>query len=136
MITNDSYLDMDQQFSFFSGFLPTFGPSYVVFYGSPRDMPPSSEIFQELNRGIGEGISYRGRVLLEMSLGLDPCQSDRTVSVNKEALAKYQLFMRQRKFWLLAVFNSATMLSTHEDPVQFEVSCTSESQRSFDFPRY
>lgn len=105
-----------------SGFLPTFGPTYVVFYGSPRELSRHTELFQELNRGKGEGVAYRGRVLLELGLALDPCPVDRALPMAKELLSKYQLFMRQRRFWLFVAFSSVSMLSIHEDPIQFEVS--------------
>ena len=56
---------------FGSGFLPTFGPSFVCFYGAPRENGAS---FDHLNLGFGQGCAYRGRVLLavETKLGEKP----------------------------------------------------------------
>ncbi len=50
------------------GFLPTFGPAYVTFYGGPRKFKVIyDDHFKEMDEGIGEGLSYRGRVLCEIS---------------------------------------------------------------------
>ena len=46
-----------------AGFVPTFGPSWVNLYGSTRDYSLLDE-HTHLNDGLGEGVSYRGRVLL------------------------------------------------------------------------
>lgn len=48
-----------------AGFLPTFGPAYVYLYGSTRDGAVMDE-HASLNAGLGEGIAYRGRVLLSV----------------------------------------------------------------------
>ena len=40
------------------GFLPTFGPAFIHFYGSTRDYSIIDENSM-LNNGMGEGVSYR-----------------------------------------------------------------------------
>ncbi|KAK3726944.1 hypothetical protein QZH41_014790, partial [Actinostola sp. cb2023] len=51
-----------------SAFLPHFGPCFINFYGSPREFHVfNSEEFEDLNKGIGEGVAYRGRVLVELT---------------------------------------------------------------------
>lgn len=45
------------------GFLPTFGPAFVHLYGSTRDYSLIDE-HSSLNVGLGEGVSYRGRLLI------------------------------------------------------------------------
>ncbi|GLG95875.1 Uncharacterized protein, isoform G [Gryllus bimaculatus] len=45
------------------GFLPTFGPTFVHLYGSPRAYSLLDE-HAPLNAGLGEGVSYRARLLL------------------------------------------------------------------------
>uniref|UniRef100_A0A3P8TH69 Fer-1 like family member 6 n=1 Tax=Amphiprion percula TaxID=161767 RepID=A0A3P8TH69_AMPPE len=47
------------------GFLPTFGPAWINLYGSARNFSLGDDTV-ELNEGIGEGVSYRGRVYLEL----------------------------------------------------------------------
>ncbi|XP_004746599.2 fer-1-like protein 4 [Mustela putorius furo] len=50
-----------------AGFNPTFGPAWVPLYGSP----PSAGLrdgLQSLNEGLGQGIWFRGRLLLAVSM--------------------------------------------------------------------
>lgn len=49
----------------FAGFLPTYGPTWVNLYGSIRDYHILSK-HGHLNDGLGEGVSYRGRLLLAL----------------------------------------------------------------------
>uniref|UniRef100_A0AAY4DVA5 C2 domain-containing protein n=1 Tax=Denticeps clupeoides TaxID=299321 RepID=A0AAY4DVA5_9TELE len=50
-----------------NGFRPTFGPSWVNLYGSPQNSA-LRDIHRDLNEGLSEGIFYRGRVLLSLSV--------------------------------------------------------------------
>ncbi|PAA94201.1 hypothetical protein BOX15_Mlig001532g2 [Macrostomum lignano] len=49
-----------------SGFMPTFGPSWINLYGTPRNYSYENMIHpkEELNLGLGEGVAYRGRLLM------------------------------------------------------------------------
>eukprot|EP00043_Microstomoeca_roanoka_P019046 m.208684 g.208684 ORF g.208684 m.208684 type:complete len:2004 (-) comp16932_c1_seq2:1013-7024(-) len=59
-----SYTDPDEDL----GFLPTFGPCFVNFYGATREYSlVSSDHTLELNLGKGEGCAYRGRVMIEIA---------------------------------------------------------------------
>uniref|UniRef100_H3ATM5 Fer-1 like family member 6 n=1 Tax=Latimeria chalumnae TaxID=7897 RepID=H3ATM5_LATCH len=49
------------------GFLPTFGPAWINLYGSARNYTLMDD-HQELNEGFGEGVSYRGRVQIELAV--------------------------------------------------------------------
>ncbi|XP_050748885.1 fer-1-like protein 6 [Gymnogyps californianus] len=49
------------------GFLPTFGPAWINLYGSPRNHSLMDD-HQELNEGFGEGVSFRGRLFLEIAV--------------------------------------------------------------------
>ncbi|XP_065818496.1 fer-1-like protein 6 isoform X1 [Labrus bergylta] len=49
------------------GFLPTFGPAWINLYGSARNFSIGDDTV-ELNEGIGEGVSYRGRVYMELTV--------------------------------------------------------------------
>lgn len=53
---------------YFIGFLPTLGPTWVNMYGSTRTYTLMDE-YQELNEGVGEGVSFRARLLI--SLGVE-----------------------------------------------------------------
>lgn len=50
-----------------NGFNPTFGPSWVNLYGSPQNST-LGDIHQALNEGLGEGIFYRGRILISLTV--------------------------------------------------------------------
>ncbi|XP_077026342.1 fer-1-like protein 4 isoform X2 [Tamandua tetradactyla] len=50
-----------------AGFNPTFGPAWVPLYGSP----PSGALrdgLQSLNEGLGQGVWFRGRLLVSVSM--------------------------------------------------------------------
>ncbi|OPJ88353.1 fer-1-like protein 6 [Patagioenas fasciata monilis] len=49
------------------GFLPTFGPAWINLYGSPRSHSLMDD-HQELNEGFGEGVSFRGRLFIEIAV--------------------------------------------------------------------
>ncbi|XP_034417851.1 fer-1-like protein 6 isoform X2 [Cyclopterus lumpus] len=49
------------------GFLPTFGPAWINLYGSVRSGSIADDAV-ELNEGIGEGVSYRGRIYMELAV--------------------------------------------------------------------
>lgn len=50
----------------YTGFLPTFGPSWINLYGTPRIYTYAQMLRpeDELNMGLGEGVAFRGRLLL------------------------------------------------------------------------
>uniref|UniRef100_A0A8C5GXC8 Otoferlin n=1 Tax=Gouania willdenowi TaxID=441366 RepID=A0A8C5GXC8_GOUWI len=49
------------------GFLPTMGPAWVNMYGSTRQYSLIDE-HQDLNDGLGEGVSFRARLLLSVAV--------------------------------------------------------------------
>ncbi|XP_053730215.1 myoferlin isoform X1 [Synchiropus splendidus] len=104
------------------GFLPTFGPCFVNLYGSLREFSGLSDPYEELNVGKGEGVAYRGRILLELSTQLDE-KTEKTVDdISSDDILVVQKYQRRRKFSLCAVFHSACMLQEPGEPIQFEVS--------------
>ena len=67
-----------------SGFLPTLGPTWIFLYGSPREYTISKDQ-DGLSEGMGEGVCYKGRLL--MSIESHPISGDNLsmVNVHKEA---------------------------------------------------
>ena len=51
------------------GTLPTFGPNWINLYGAPR-MYKVVDYMNELNEGNGEGVAYRGRLLIHIKTEL------------------------------------------------------------------
>ncbi|NWR17669.1 MYOF protein, partial [Emberiza fucata] len=105
------------------GFLPTFGPCYLNFYGSPREYTGFPDPYDELNYGKGEGVAYRGRILVELStLSESKPVNKKLEMIPNDDLLVVEKYQRRRKFCLAAVFHSATMLQDTGEPIQFEVS--------------
>uniref|UniRef100_A0A3Q3ET99 Myoferlin like n=1 Tax=Kryptolebias marmoratus TaxID=37003 RepID=A0A3Q3ET99_KRYMA len=105
------------------GFLPAFGPCYVNLYGSPREFTGLPDPYEELNFGNGEGVAYRGRVLVALSTQLDGKVEKNVDDIpNDDILVAQQKYQRRRKYSLCAVFHSACMLQELGEPIQFEVS--------------
>uniref|UniRef100_A0A3Q1AXV2 C2 domain-containing protein n=1 Tax=Amphiprion ocellaris TaxID=80972 RepID=A0A3Q1AXV2_AMPOC len=104
------------------GFLPTFGPCFVNLYGSPREFTAFNDPHEALNLGKGEGVAYRGRVLLELTTKLVDKPEQRTEDVPSDDLLVVEKFLRKRKFSLFVAFYSATLLQDVDDAIQFEVS--------------
>lgn len=50
-----------------TGFLPTLGPAWVNMYGSTRNYTLMDE-YQDLNEGLGEGVSFRARLLISLAV--------------------------------------------------------------------
>uniref|UniRef100_A0A8C7RCQ2 C2 domain-containing protein n=1 Tax=Oncorhynchus mykiss TaxID=8022 RepID=A0A8C7RCQ2_ONCMY len=104
------------------GFLPAFGPCYLNLYGSPREFTGLPDPYEELNSGKGEGVAYRGRVLIELSTQLDGKADRKLDNISSDDILMAQKYQRRRKFSLCAVFHSSCMLQEPGEPIQFEVS--------------
>ncbi|XP_060781969.1 myoferlin [Neoarius graeffei] len=104
------------------GFLPAFGPCYLNLYGSTREFSDLPDPYEELNLGQGEGVAYRGRVLVELSTQLDGKIDKKVDDLNSDDVLVAQKYQRKRKYSLCAVFHSACMLQEPGEPIQFEVS--------------
>ncbi|TPP62512.1 Myoferlin, partial [Fasciola gigantica] len=80
--------------------------------------------FEALNLGKGEGVAYRGRVLLELTTELleDPVKNE-VRPLEADVIARIQKSLRRRKYKLFAAFFSASMISEEKDSaIAFEVS--------------
>uniref|UniRef100_H2LS40 Myoferlin like n=1 Tax=Oryzias latipes TaxID=8090 RepID=H2LS40_ORYLA len=103
------------------GFLPAFGPCFVNLYGSPREYGDLPDRFEELNFGNGEGVAYRGRVLVELSTHLDKKVEKNVDDIPRDDVLVAQ-FQRRRRYSLCSVFHSACMLQEPGGPIRFEVT--------------
>ncbi|XP_071050803.1 otoferlin-like [Onthophagus taurus] len=107
------------------GFLPTFGPSFIHLYGSTRDYSLIDE-HSSLNTGLGEGVSYRARLLIAIrteitdNIDIGPSEVDleATQSINESAYGKNE------EFFLFSTILSASMIDKKlaDKPVYFEVT--------------
>ncbi|XP_077114709.1 myoferlin isoform X5 [Ranitomeya variabilis] len=104
------------------GFLPTFGPCYLNLYGSPREFTGFPDPYDDLNFGKGEGVAYRGRILVELTTKLDGTPAKKIEDIPSDDILVVEKYQRRRKFGLCAVFHSATMLQDIGEAIQFEVS--------------
>ncbi|KAG1653027.1 Dysferlin [Nymphon striatum] len=105
-----------------SGYLPTFGPCFLNFYGSPREYSELGSEFEALDEGKGEGCAYRGRCLISLSTSLGAYPETPIQAFENEDLLKVQPYCRRRRYRLHAAFIDAMMVSIVDGPVEFEVS--------------
>uniref|UniRef100_A0A672H7D0 Otoferlin n=1 Tax=Salarias fasciatus TaxID=181472 RepID=A0A672H7D0_SALFA len=61
------------------GFLPTMGPAWVNMYGSTRQYTLMDE-HQDLNDGLGEGVSFRARLLVSVAVEILDTTSPEIIS--------------------------------------------------------
>ncbi|KAG0710969.1 Otoferlin [Chionoecetes opilio] len=107
------------------GFLPTFGPACVYLYGSTRGGSVMDE-HSALNAGLGEGIAYRGRLLLalrcQITDQLDVAPSE--VEVENTLPIQEGNYGKSEDFLLYALIQEATMVEkkVSDKPVTFELS--------------
>ncbi|NWR23436.1 FR1L4 protein, partial [Emberiza fucata] len=113
-----------------NGFNPTFGPAWVNLYGSPQNST-LRDVHKDLNEGMGEGIFYRGRILMAIAVEIfsSPSAAERklgevTVEVEELHPLPENVLGRKDEFLLFAAFFEATMMdsSLSLKPVNFEVS--------------
>ncbi|XP_041370601.1 myoferlin-like isoform X3 [Gigantopelta aegis] len=104
------------------GFLPTFGPCYINFYGSTREYSDLPDEYDDLNLGKGEGVAYRGRALVELVTELGQLPEVASDDIKNDDILRVQKFMRRRRYRLHAAFQNATMINAVDAPVEFEIS--------------
>ncbi|KAF4084233.1 hypothetical protein AMELA_G00126220 [Ameiurus melas] len=110
------------------GFLPTLGPAWVNMYGSTRSYTLMDE-YQDLNEGLGEGVSFRARLLISLAVEiLDTSSPEITSSpevqvegvpnISENATGKIE------EFFLFGAFLEATMIDRKigDKPINFEVT--------------
>ncbi|XP_030625606.1 otoferlin isoform X1 [Chanos chanos] len=110
------------------GFLPTLGPAWVNMYGSTRTYTLMDE-HQDLNEGLGEGVSFRARLLLSLAMEILDTSSPDIMSsteiqvegipnISENATGKIE------EFFLFGAFLEATMIDRKigDKPINFEVT--------------
>ncbi|KAL0280303.1 UNVERIFIED_CONTAM: hypothetical protein PYX00_001638 [Menopon gallinae] len=107
------------------GFLPTFGPTFVHLYGSTRDYHLIDE-HANLNSGLGEGVSYRARILIairtEIMDNTDLLQHD--VEIEPIHPIQESSYGRNEEFFLFSSILDASMIDKKlsDRPISFEIS--------------
>uniref|UniRef100_A0AAZ3QBL6 C2 domain-containing protein n=1 Tax=Oncorhynchus tshawytscha TaxID=74940 RepID=A0AAZ3QBL6_ONCTS len=107
------------------GFLPTFGPAWVNIYGSARNFSMVDDN-PELNEGVREGVSWRGRVYLELSVEILPGgggESNVAPILSPSCPPPPQLIDKDN-FLLFGTVFEATMIDRKigDKPINFELS--------------
>ncbi|KAM6180290.1 fer-1-like protein 5 [Erethizon dorsatum] len=105
----------------YSGFLPCFGPSFLPLHGGPRAPSRISEEAASIPDAIGDGLFYRGRVLLELITQIKANQ-DSMMKDLSQGVARIEKHQNRQKYGLCVIFLSCTMMPNFEDLIQFEVS--------------
>ncbi|XP_068136050.1 otoferlin isoform X11 [Hyperolius riggenbachi] len=110
------------------GFLPTLGPAWVNMYGSTRNYTLMDE-HQDLNDGLGEGVSFRARLLLSLAVEiLDTSSPELTSSTEVQMEGAPPVTDnctgKMEEFFLFGAFLEATMVDrkSGDKPINFEVT--------------
>ncbi|XP_071457522.1 otoferlin isoform X3 [Marmota flaviventris] len=110
------------------GFLPTLGPAWVNMYGSTRNYTLLDE-HQDLNEGLGEGVSFRARLMLALAVEiLDTSNPELTssteVQVEQATPVSESCTGKMEEFFLFGAFLEASMIDRKngDKPVTFEVT--------------
>ncbi|XP_059059908.1 otoferlin-like [Achroia grisella] len=107
------------------GFLPTYGPSYICLYGSTRDYSLLDQ-HSGLNLGMGEGVSYRARILISvrteimdnMECPASEVEMEPFLAINEPS------FEKNEEFFLFTSIFDANMIDKRisDKPMHFELS--------------
>ncbi|XP_029793996.1 otoferlin isoform X5 [Suricata suricatta] len=110
------------------GFLPTLGPAWVNMYGSTRNYTLLDE-HQDLNEGLGEGVSFRARLMLGLAVEiLDTSNPELTSStevlVEQATPVSESCTGKMEEFFLFGAFLEASMIDRKngDKPITFEVT--------------
>ncbi|KAG7274872.1 hypothetical protein CRUP_014657 [Coryphaenoides rupestris] len=110
------------------GFLPTMGPAWVNMYGSTRQYTLMDE-HQDLNEGLGEGVSFRARLLLSVAVEILDTTSTEIMSsteVQVESISNISESATGKieEFFLFGSFLEATMIDRKigDKSISFEVT--------------
>ncbi|XP_075033605.1 fer-1-like protein 4 [Mixophyes fleayi] len=82
-----------------AGFNPTFGPAWINLYGSPQNYT-LRDVHRDLNEGLGQGIFYRGRILVAVTLEIfsnNSVQEKKPLQALKNAFGKLKMKKKSKK---------------------------------------
>ncbi|XP_062065881.1 fer-1-like protein 5 isoform X1 [Lepus europaeus] len=104
----------------YSGFLPCFGPSFLILHGGKRaafsmrekDCVPDS---------VKDGLAYRGRLFMELITKIKSQQEFWIKDISRE-VARIEKHQNRLRYGLCVVFLSCTLMPSFKDLIQFEVS--------------
>uniref|UniRef100_A0A0X3NX87 C2 domain-containing protein n=1 Tax=Schistocephalus solidus TaxID=70667 RepID=A0A0X3NX87_SCHSO len=108
--------------------LPSFGPSWVNLYGTPRTYTyeQMKRPHDELNRNLGEGVAFRGRLL--MTIQAKPSmETMKTGAFSKGTPAVSELVAGKKSpyFLFVTLYGVSAIdpeIGRDKSPIQFEVS--------------
>ncbi|KAK6179510.1 hypothetical protein SNE40_011846 [Patella caerulea] len=107
------------------GFLPTFGPCWINLYGSTRYYQFLDE-HTHLNDGLGEGVSYRGRMQIAIKTEILDSSDTGPVTVDVESTLPVgdNAAGRPEEYFLFGCLMEATMIDKKmaDKSVHFEIS--------------
>ncbi|XP_034383459.1 otoferlin [Cyclopterus lumpus] len=110
------------------GFLPTLGPAWVNMYGSTRQYTLIDE-HQDLNEGLGEGVSFRARLLLSIAVEILDTTSPELISSTEVQVENVSNISESAtgkidEFFLFGSFLEATMIDRKigDKAISFEIT--------------
>ncbi|XP_041358290.1 otoferlin-like [Gigantopelta aegis] len=109
------------------GFLPTFGPCWINLYGSTRYYQIRDQ-HMHLNDGLGEGVSFRGRILFAIKMEMmdnEELSGPTTVEVENTLPISENAAGRPDEYFLFATYLESSMIDKKaigDKPVHFEIS--------------
>uniref|UniRef100_A0A8C9XYB9 Otoferlin n=1 Tax=Sander lucioperca TaxID=283035 RepID=A0A8C9XYB9_SANLU len=113
------------------GFLPTLGPAWANMYGSTRQYTLMDE-HQDLNDGLGEGVSFRARLLLSIAVEILDTTSPELMSSTEvkaviltcDPLEQHSATGKIDEFFLFGSFLEATMIDRKigDKAIRFEIT--------------
>ncbi|KAE9538073.1 hypothetical protein AGLY_006045 [Aphis glycines] len=107
------------------GFPPTFGPTFIHMYGSTRDYSLLDK-HATLNTGLGEGVSYRARVLV--AIRTEITENTEFMNSGVDVEPTYPItetsYCKNEEFFLFMTILDASMIDKKlgEKPIFFELS--------------
>ncbi|XP_076375559.1 otoferlin [Megalopta genalis] len=115
------------------GFLPTFGPSFLHFYGSGSGAAESSSCFGKCLTALP---FYRGRVLLSLKTEMDDPEASTGIGTETEPTAPIieNRLWETEEYVLLAILYDASMIDRRKfrlKPISFEISLGNAGNRQF-----